>query len=60
MELLRTDGNKITVSANAHFYFDKDGEIEGIQGVYRDITARKQAEEEQEKLIIKLQKAIGS
>lgn len=46
MDLLRIDGNRITVSANAHFYFDKDGEVEGIQGVYRDITARKRLEEE--------------
>jgi len=32
-------------SANAHFFYDNDGKILGIEGSLRDITERKQVEE---------------
>ncbi|HQP30498.1 MAG TPA: PAS domain S-box protein, partial [Deltaproteobacteria bacterium] len=43
--LKRSNGQPVVVSANSQFYRDKDGTIVGIEGVYSDITDRKQAEE---------------
>lgn len=43
--LKRKDNTPLVVSTNSHFYRDKDATIIGIEGVFRDITKRKQAEE---------------
>jgi PAS domain S-box-containing protein len=40
------DGSVVWVSTNARFYRDKQGKILGIQGISRDITERKRAQEE--------------
>ena len=46
LTLKRQDnGQPVVVLANSQFYRDKDGTIIGIEGVYSDITDRKQAEE---------------
>jgi PAS domain S-box-containing protein len=39
------DGQKIWASLNAHFIFDNEGQIKGIEGSIRDITKRKNAED---------------
>jgi rsbT co-antagonist protein RsbR len=44
IDLRRTDGRVITVSTNSHFYKDRSGKVAGIEGIFRDVTARKQAE----------------
>jgi PAS domain S-box-containing protein len=44
--LKRKDGIFQLVSTTSHFYFDAQGEIAGIEGIFRDITQRKRAEEE--------------
>ncbi len=44
VELVRRDGNSIIVSTSSHIYYDKSGQPLGIEGVFTDITARKQAE----------------
>ncbi|RJQ50013.1 MAG: PAS domain-containing sensor histidine kinase [Nitrospiraceae bacterium] len=49
-ELRRNDGSTIIVSINSHYYENKNGKIEGEQGVCRDITERKKLEEEHVKL----------
>ncbi|MDQ5984888.1 MAG: Serine/threonine-protein kinase PknD [Syntrophus sp. SKADARSKE-3] len=61
-ELRKKDGTYLWVSANSHYYKDKNGNILGIEGMVRDITKRKQAEEmlldEKERLSVML-KSIG-
>lgn len=44
--LKRKDGSVQYVSTTSHFYFDAQGEIAGIEGIFRDITQRRCAEEE--------------
>jgi len=41
----RDNGRPVVVLANSQFYRDKDGAVIGIEGVYSDITERKQAED---------------
>jgi PAS domain S-box-containing protein len=43
--LKRKDGTPLTVSTSSHVYFDKSGVPLGIEGVFRDITERKRAED---------------
>ncbi len=38
-------GQKVWASVNAHFFFDENGSISGVEGTIRDLTDRKQAEE---------------
>jgi PAS domain S-box-containing protein len=51
------DGSVVWVSTNAQFYRDQQGEILGVQGISRDITEQKLAEEENIKLEARLQQA---
>jgi len=46
VKLLAKDGSVIEVSASTHLLFDKDGNPTGEEGVLRNITERKKAEEE--------------
>jgi PAS domain S-box-containing protein len=41
----KRDGTKIPVSISSHFYQDDNGCIAGVEGIIRDITERKRAEE---------------
>jgi PAS domain S-box-containing protein len=43
--LRRKDGSPVIVSTSSHFYYDDNGNVAGVEGVVRDITARKHAEE---------------
>lgn len=45
LKLLTQDGTEIDVSVSAKFVVGDDGEIEGIEGVLRNITERKKAED---------------
>ena len=49
LKLKRMDGTPLIVSANVQYYHDKDGNVAGVEGVFNDITERKQAEEELKK-----------
>lgn len=49
-EFVRKDGGKVLVEGRTRFIKDKMGKPIGFQGIYRDITERKQAEEEKQKL----------
>lgn len=46
VQLKRKDGALIWVSVNSHAYRDKEGSIRGVEGIARDITARKYTEDE--------------
>lgn len=46
LQLLAKDGRVIEVSASSKLVFDKNGRPIGVEGVLRDITGRKQAEEQ--------------
>lgn len=39
-------GEPVWVSTNAHFYFDEDGKVLGVEGTTRNITEQKQTEAE--------------
>ena len=58
IQLNKKDGSVIWVSTNSHYFYDKDGKVSGIEGMIRDITARKVAEEmlldEKERLSVTL------
>jgi len=43
--LKRKDGSPCIVSTNSQFIYDKHGKIIGVEGIFSDITQRKQAEE---------------
>ncbi len=42
--LKKKDGTPVLVEASSHLYYDPAGNIIGIEGTFRDITDRKQAE----------------
>jgi PAS domain S-box-containing protein len=42
--LVRKDGSPVPVSTTSSYYHDQDGQILGIEGIFRNITERKQAE----------------
>ena len=41
----KQDGTPVIISTSSHEYFDTDGNCLGVEGIFRDITNRKQAEE---------------
>ncbi len=43
--LKHKDGSPVQVLTNSHFFYDKDGKILGVEGIFTDITQRKRAEE---------------
>jgi PAS domain S-box-containing protein len=50
IEMLKSDRSTITVNANSHFYYNKSGEVAGVEGFCRDITELKKREEEHQKM----------
>ena len=50
MSAHRKDGSLIFISTNSHVYTDSSGNPAGVEGVFRDITERRQAEDERAKL----------
>ena len=43
--LKRKDGIPVTVETNSHYYYDDAGNVAGVEGIFRNITDRKRAEE---------------
>jgi two-component system, cell cycle sensor histidine kinase and response regulator CckA len=43
--LQRRDGLPVTVATTTSYYYDKNGHVLGLEGVFRDITERKRSEE---------------
>lgn len=61
-EILLKGKNDVNVwtSVNAHFTFDENGQIDGVEGSLRDLTERKQAEEKSELALSLLQATLDS
>jgi len=56
--LKRRDNNKpVFVSTNSQYFRDRDGAIAGVEGVFSDITDRKQAEAQRQAAIEALQES---
>lgn len=49
-QVLRKDGSRISVSTNAHYVRDEDGNVIGVEGTSRDVSEIKAAEDEMRKL----------
>ena len=58
IEIIQPSGEKRQLLVTATPQKDSDGQVIGTFGIFRDITERKRAEEEQKKLIKELQKAL--
>ncbi|KAF0188607.1 MAG: PAS/PAC sensor hybrid histidine [Desulfobulbaceae bacterium] len=43
--LQRRDGSPVIVATTTSYYYDKDGHVLGVEGIFRDITERKRSEE---------------
>ena len=56
--IIRPDASECTILVTATPQYDPQGTFTGTFGVFRDITERKQAEAERERLIAELQKAL--
>ncbi len=56
----KKDGKYITVEDEGHFITDAQGNMVQMVGFVKDITERKQAEEDRERLINELQKALDN
>ena len=44
--LKRKDGSPVTVSTSSHFYYDHQGKIAGVEGIFHDITAIRIADQQ--------------
>ena len=44
--LKRKDGSSVIVETTSYFSYNEEGKPEAVEGIFRDITARKRAEEE--------------
>jgi PAS domain S-box-containing protein len=45
LNLKKRDGSPLVISDTSHYYYDKKGNIAGIEGIFMDITERKKMEE---------------
>lgn len=43
--LKKKDGSPVVVSSSSHFFYDREGRIAGVEGIVRDISERKKAED---------------
>ena len=49
-QMVRKDGRVIDISISSHALFDHNGEFAGVEGIYRDVTQRKNLERELQRL----------
>jgi PAS domain S-box-containing protein len=56
---VRKDGRRIVLETSGIPIFDEKGNFSGYRGIDRDITDRKQAEQEREELILELKEALS-
>ena len=43
--LKKKDGSPLVISDTSHYFYDKEGNIAGVEGIFMDITERKKVEE---------------
>jgi PAS domain S-box-containing protein len=43
--LKKRDGSPLVISDTSHYYYDREGNIAGVEGIFVDITERKKTEE---------------
>jgi len=55
----KRDGNPFVVSTSSQYYYNKEGNIAGVEGIFVDITKRKQNEKLQE-VLYNISKATNS
>lgn len=58
-DIIIKDGKRRTVEVSVSLISDAEGRPEGFRGIVRDITERRQVENERERLISELQKALS-
>jgi len=46
LTLKKKDGTPLIISDTSHYYYDKEGNITGVEGIFVDITERKKIREE--------------
>ena len=59
LTLKKNDGTPLIISDTSHFYYDKDENIAGVEGIFVDITERKQNEKMQ-RVLYKISQAANS
>lgn len=59
LALKKKDGNPLIISDSSHYYYDKEGKIAGVEGIFVDITKRKQNEKLQQ-VLYNISKAANS
>jgi len=57
--LKKRDSTPVIVSTSSHYYYDKEGNIAGVEGIFMDITERKQNEKLQQ-VLYNISKAANS
>ncbi len=59
LTLKKKDGTPLIISDTSHFYYNEDGNIAGVEGIFVDITERKQNEKMQ-RVLYKISQAANS
>jgi len=59
LNLKKKDGSSLVISDTSHYYYDKEGNIAGVEGVFTDITERKRSEKFQQ-VLYNISKAANS
>jgi diguanylate cyclase (GGDEF)-like protein/PAS domain S-box-containing protein len=57
--LKKRDGTPVIVSTSSHYYYDEEGNIAGVEGIFVDITERKQ-DEQLHQVLYNISKAANS
>jgi PAS domain S-box-containing protein len=57
MKLRTTDNRLLDITTNSRFVVDENGTPVGVEGVFRDVTRRKEAEREKERLASQLRQS---
>src|SRR5665648_53282 len=57
--LIKRDGTPVIVATSSHYYYGKEGNIAGVEGIFMDITERKKNEKLQQ-VLYNISKAANS
>lgn len=59
LTLKKKDGSPLVISDTSHYYYNEEGNIAGVEGIFLDVTERKQNEKLQE-VLYNISKAANS